>query len=129
MTIEEYATLIATHEIDPIIKVSDLNGGDRTLLYGYDIDRDTWHIYLKDGRIHRHIYSHIGDEENKLRTLVHEQQESWIVSNLIPNKRAYPERTDYEFARIVTERGGDISFTTYDEDVEPKQYYGALAAY
>lgn len=130
MNVEEYATLIATTPVDPTIKVADLTGGDRTLLYGYDIDRDTWHIYLKDGMIHRHIYSLRSYSEvyghPVIRTIMHDMQESWTVVDLIPNKRAFPERTDYEFARIVKERGGDISFTTYDDDIEPEQFYGSV---
>ena len=38
---------------EPLITTQNLNNRqDRTLLYGYTCDRETWHVYLKKGNIH-----------------------------------------------------------------------------
>ena len=50
-----YLYLRSIEEIPkPVLSAEDLKDkSDRTLLYGYTCDRDTWHVYLEDGKISR----------------------------------------------------------------------------
>ena len=102
-----------------LLEAEDLiNNLDRTLLYGYTCDRDTWHVYLEDGKIYTVVYN-AREDDIKLNIID-------VVNNedFIPNKRLYPARCDYEFCKLLKERGVHLPFTTW-EDVKEKQiYYG-----
>jgi hypothetical protein len=108
---------------DPEIDVTELTGPARTLLYGYDVDRITWHVYLLGGQIHRRIY----DTQAAMNR--HEALTRWVIRDLIPNKRAYPNRTDFQFASICARRQEPITFTTWEplraEDAG-KAFYGRI---
>lgn len=54
MTEEQLAFITRVTELPRMIGPDQ--GPDRTLLYGYDCDRATWHIYQKDGELHRAVY-------------------------------------------------------------------------
>lgn len=83
-------------------------GEDRTLLYGYDCDRRTWHIYQKDGEIHRAIYiTHNPKPE------AYDHGPELDVEILVPNKRLYPEACDFEFCKKLKQLGAWLSFTTF----------------
>jgi hypothetical protein len=117
MLIEEYEYLQRNPESAPLIRATDLpnNREDRTLLYGYTVERTTWHVYLKDGLIHRIEYR--SDAKGPYMVGVcHGVQKAWAPRRLLPDKRAYPERTDYQFARLCRDAGCRIEFTTYDAD-------------
>ena len=102
------------------IAVADISGPDRTLLYGYTIERHTFHVYLKDGKIHKYVYSY--DKE----TTYHREESCWdYASDLVPDKRVYPAASDLEFCRILLRSGVDIPCTTW-EDMEQKQFHGDL---
>lgn len=93
-----------------------------TLLYGYDVDRNTWHVYVKDGKIHRHIYRDQWDEATlsyRTRTLAGSSgQEEWKdASLLVPSKRLYPERCHYLFCALLKAKGIYLTFTTFNEQV------------
>jgi hypothetical protein len=81
---------------------------DRTLLYGYDCDRRSWHVYQKDGHIHRAIYI----TSNRLPE-VHDQNCELDAETLVPNKRLYPEACDFEFCLKLKALGIPLPFTTY----------------
>ena len=110
------------------IIVSLSNRTPRTLLYGYTCARDTYHVYLdEEGCVNKYIY----DYYNK--TLLHKKYK--ILTNLqlielIPDKRVYPESTDYEFLEILLENQVYIPFTCYDEEryerVKDLQYHGEI---
>ena len=119
MTKEEVDLLRGVIAPDPKIRVDDLTDqSDRTLLYGYTLDRDTFHVYLKDGIMHRVIYSF------KRYIVDHIEGEELDAHDLSPCKRAYPERTDFEFAKALRIRDVHVSLTTFTEGVEKAQYYG-----
>jgi hypothetical protein len=120
MNQDQYEDICHRVVSDPVITVADLQGPDRTLLYGYDVDRNTWHVFLLDGEIHRVTEDGYGGPTTHL------SNESWTIVDLIPNKRAYPERTDYQFARFCVEHGEPITFTTFKEGIEPQQFYGPI---
>ena len=67
-----------------ILTVDDLNNKqNRTLLYGYTCNRETWHVYLKDEVIYTVMY---GGYDNI------DISEVYVKTNndYIPNKRLYP---------------------------------------
>lgn len=102
-----------------VLMATDIvNKNNRTLLYGYTCDRDTWHVYLKDCEIHAVVYNGREDDSELYRIVV--------VSNsdYIPNKRLYPARCDFEFCKLLKERGVDFTFTAWEEVSEKKIYYG-----
>lgn len=92
----------------PTISLSDLfDRTPRTLLFGYDVDRVTHHVYVMDNLIYLSKYS-LGNP------LDSEAHFTWEASKLVPNKRAYVESTDLDFATAILRRGLRISFTTPD---------------
>lgn len=90
---------------------------DRTLLYGYNCDRDTWHVYLEGGKIHSVIYTYDG-----------EPTELTIRSNFdyVPDKRLYPARCDYEFCELLKKNDVPLPFTTFEEVKLKGTYYGEI---
>lgn len=95
-----------------------LNKADRTLLYGYTCDRNTWHVYLKDEEIHTVMYMDKKDI-----------QEIQVTSNngYIPDKRLYPERCDFEFCSFLKNLGYSLPFTSWTDlplEHQNKGYYG-----
>lgn len=101
-----------------ILSVEDLkNKDDRTLLYGFTCDRDTWHVYLKSGKIFCVKYPYKGTP-----SLVS------ICKNedFVPNKRLYPERCDFEFCKLLKEKGINLPFTKWQELPETKGFYGEI---
>ena len=89
---------------------SDLVGPDgvanKTLLYGYDCDRRTWHVWQKDGFINRAIYIHGNPSFED-----HQCDLTLSASILIPNKRLYADACDYDFCVRLRSIGAHLSFT------------------
>jgi hypothetical protein len=109
-----------------VIKGSDLqNQKDRSLIYGYDCERNTFHVYLKDGKIHFVLYGYSLEPE-----LLNYQSEDSIEDNkeYVPNKRIYPFCSDAEFCMMLKKRGVYLSFTTYLER-EEQDFYGYVYEY
>jgi hypothetical protein len=103
MNIEEFEKLKNIDEIENLITVNDMiNKEPRTLIYGYTIDRDTFEIIIDygDGEIKKFI----------------DDVEYIIESNydFIPNKRVYPAKSDFEFCKLLIQRGIDIPFTIFE---------------
>jgi hypothetical protein len=100
------------------------NKEPRTLLYGYDCDigngSDTVHVYLDaDGLIHALTYNY---EQHIVNHFFGEEIEA---EDLRPSKRAYPSRTDKEFAfKLNTLLSSKVSFTSLDDNITEAQYYG-----
>jgi hypothetical protein len=97
--------------------------GDRTLLYGYDVDRRTHHVYQKDGVLHLMVYT---DSVAGGALTHYVSGEELPLDGLVPNKRLYPEACDYVFCRRLREAGIRLPFTTYDPERAPKTFYGLL---
>lgn len=104
-----------------MISVSELNNPtqDRTLLWGYTCERDSFHVYLKDGQIHKALYKF----PNKL--LFCTSGESMPCSSMAPDKRAYPAACDEQFAQLMVEKNQHVSYTTFDER-EDIPFHGKL---
>lgn len=92
---------------------------DRTLIYGYTVERLSFHLYLENGAFHRVIYD--GD---KVFLAGETGVESLSLTQCVPDKRVYPERCDFEFCRILKSRDVSIPFTTFDPNVEARAFYG-----
>lgn len=108
-------------ENEEVLAADDLiNRENRTLLYGYTCDRETWHVYLRDGKIYTIKY-----QANYVRKCPVHVKEIPIYDNgdYIPNKRLYPTACDYEFCMKLKERGYDLPFTSQD-DRKRTRYYG-----
>ena len=96
---------------------------DRTLLYGYTCDRKTFHVYLKNEKIHTVIYSVDYSMENPKPICM---TEMLVESNedYIPDKRLYPETCDYMFCVLLKSAGIYLPFTGFNKNREEKNFYG-----
>ena len=124
MTPEEYKIINSIGaDVEPPIKGSELkNQTPRTLLWGYNFERESWHVYLdSDGVIQRVIYG-FGDE------LLSDKDEETLETShdYPPPKRLYPEACDFEFCELLRRRGVSLCFTTWNEKREPKAFHGLM---
>ena len=118
MTQDEYDILSHATPEDHSVSVSELaDKTDRTLLYGYDFERNTVHVYLKDGLIHW------------LSCGVHRSAETWEEgTHLVPLKRVYPSLSDFAFASLLKSKDIGVSYTTFSRALEPGVVFaGAIA--
>jgi len=104
---------------------SDVDGDNRTLLYGYDLDRQTIHVYLDGSVIHKHVYDYTDE------TLSHEAHHVWDPVELMAGqKRFYPERCDAQFSALLRQAGAEPCFTNFDERVYQgsrfRDYHGLM---
>jgi hypothetical protein len=106
------------------------NYEDRTLLYGYDCDRKTWHLYTSDANVYLHIYDGVENvtiEHVNLSRAAPRRSE--LQARIIPNKRLYPERCDFDFCVWAKMEGLHLSFTTHDgslAELNSLGYYGKV---
>lgn len=102
---------------ETILSVDDLHDkSDRTLLMG-DYGHFRWHVYLKNKKIR------VADYEGY--SLI----ERFVESNLdfAPNSYTfYPEYCDYEFCKLLIERGVDMEFEEYEPVSKEEQFYGKV---
>lgn len=90
---------------------------DRMLIDGYDTDRVTYQLHLENGEFVCYFYTHADRNYKPVawRTLA---GEAVPVSWLYPNKRVYPETSDFEFIRMIRRHEGhesSPSVTTWDQ--------------
>ena len=103
---------------------------DRTLLYGYTCNKETWHVYIKDEQIHIVVYDFEWDDKlkkhkpSKLREII-----PFSNCDFIPNKRLYPETCDFEFCKLLLEYLNQdytcLPFTAWQER-EELCFYGEI---
>lgn len=89
-----------------------------TLLYGYtcqmrDRDRADFHVYLKDGMIHRLLYR---EHTHRIEIVEYDAFHAWDAERLVPDKRVYPESTTVLMARLLKEAGVDVAYTRYSTE-------------
>ena len=104
-------------EQQSIITADDLliyGCNNRTLLYGYTCERETFHVYIKDKVIHVVVYN---NEYSRGEAIPKNMREITVRSNwnYVPDKRLYPERCDYIFCWMLKRKGIDPPFTTFNE--------------
>jgi len=120
MNINELNELNEIKPIEDYIRVEHLSDeDDRTLLYGYDCERNTWHTYLKDSIFYHVVY----DSKGLILRRENYGFEIKFLNNIIPNKRLYPECCDFEFCKLLKEKGVHLPFTTWSNK-EYNVYYG-----
>ena len=91
----------------PDTMIGIMPGKDRTLLYGYDCDRRTWHVYQQHGWLHHVIYIGSNREFDFIDSAA-----KMNARGLVPNKRLYPEACDFAFCCELKRLDIHPSFTT-----------------
>lgn len=108
-----------------VIQLGDLKDqSPRTLIFGYDCDRNTFHVYIdpKDQLIHVALYSErfsAPDQDAGALILSHTFGVDGGASEnkqFLPNKRIYGESCDFEFCMLLKQRGETLPFTTFDAE-------------
>lgn len=123
MNKEEHKILRSYDFVEPALHVNDLEcKDDRTLIYGYTCDCDTWHLYLKDNHFVWVLYNH------KNEILASYIKKEIIIGEdpILPNKRVYPSASDFEFCALLKRYDVHPCFTSFDKEREKKQFYGIL---
>lgn len=93
------------------VSILDLpEGYEGTLLYGYNVDRTTMHVYAKDDEIHAVTY-----DSNK-EVIKHEHRGGLEIDQCYPSKRVYRQETQFFFAKLLKERGAEFSITNSNAD-------------
>lgn len=123
MNKEEYEKLIDLQlkNIPPIQAEDLFDMSDRTLLYGYTCNRDTFHVYVKNSKIHTVLYR--VDYQYDMPTLMSEIS---VNSNAdyIPDKQLYPEACDFRFCEMLKKLGYELPFTTWNNERPVSKFYG-----
>ena len=122
MTEQEYEALTAYQASPERIGAHMLlNRKPRTLIWGYDVDRNSFHAYLgNDGKIHIVLYAFEG------YLLSHKTEDEAAPREYVPNKRVYPAACDLEFCRILMDADVSIPFTTFEARQEAAFYGDVL---
>ncbi|GAB6464345.1 hypothetical protein CON36_32320 [Bacillus cereus] len=105
-------------EKEQVLTIDDLtNKEDRTLLYGYTCEKETWHVYVKNNA----IYTLVNPYGNNVEYVEIESNQEYV-----PDKRLYPERCDFEFCSLLKQKGIYLPFTTWQDDIKEETYYGKV---
>lgn len=126
---ELFDELVLTETVrELVIQAENICGSkvNRTLIYGYTCERRTFHVYLKDLKIYAVVYD---NDFTASKPAPKNMRQITVTSNrdFVPDKRVYPERSDFHFCKLLRERGVEIPFTTWsDGDYKLKEngYYG-----
>jgi hypothetical protein len=138
MTPTEFEELKSASRSPAVICAAQLtNKTPRTLVYGYTLERQAFHVYLgHDGVIHVLVYRdlHTRDESPRFLVLSHSGPEGLETKSnhrYLPSKRAYPESCDLEFCKLLQETDAKISFTSFTEggDERRKEVHSGFAGY
>lgn len=122
MTQEEYLELSNHWATEPRINVGMLdNKNSRTLIFGYNHDRNTFHLYLEDCKFHLVYYN--GNEYIQGSIFTGFDIDPF---SCIPDKRTYPDACDFEFCKLIKSFDVSLNCTTFNDKRELKQYYGEL---
>jgi len=122
---EEFEKLkLVDSKKETVITAKDLiNQKDRTLLYGYTCSRETFHVYIKNFKIHTVVY-----QNDYTSDIVKPKNMREININdnfyYIPDKRLYPEACDFEFSKLLKEKDYSLPFTFFNEEREISDFYG-----
>lgn len=80
-----------------------------TLIYGYDVNRNTIHVYVKDGKFFYLSYPYSLDS-NSISSFV--SNESIPISSLIPSKRVYSDRSLTYLIELLNLLGVSVPLNT-----------------
>lgn len=106
-----------------LLSVTDLTDQSaRTLLYGYTVERHTWHVYLDaQGAITVLRYREIGGRSMLISATCGPSGGCESNEDYVPDKRLYPESCDEEFCRLLHQAGISLPFTTRTEDAHERR--------
>jgi hypothetical protein len=122
MNREQFQEIQKTQRCSHVIKGSDLENQDnRTLIWGYTIEREDFHVFLLNGEINIEV----GNLKPRHQLQHWNENEVQSNSEYVPDKRVYPEACDFEFCKFLKEAGVSIPFTTWT-DREPQQFYAPI---
>lgn len=121
MTLDELETVEKISVAVPkVISAADIAPGNRTLLLGYNVERDTWHVYLYQHTIFTCYYSY----KDSTPTIVAVD----CNEDFVPDQRLYPAKCDFEFCCALKRLGIDLPFTNFNVNeaahVLDNGYYG-----
>lgn len=119
MTEEEMNQLRMITPVNDVVNIQHLNNKEpRTLLFGYDTDRTTIHVYICpiSNEIRTITYGSYTHNMPRFR-IIHSNED------YVPTKRIYPHKSDFEFCKLLAERATPMAFANY-EDSEDEQFYG-----
>lgn len=122
MTESEYLALNSMHESRTKTQavLSLFKHCTGTLLYGYNLDRKTVHVYAKDGQVHRVVY----DFDGILFGYKNADTPGLVLSDLVPDKRLYPGACDAAFCSQLMQSGVTLPFTTFEALNPDTLFYG-----
>ena len=113
----EEANLIRADQLRPYLY-------NKTLLYGYTCEKETFHVYIKDKQIYVVVYN-TECLNGKPVPKNMRQIKVKVNQDYVPDKRLYPERCDYNFCVLLKEKGIDLPFTAFSEGFNwDSPYYG-----
>lgn len=94
-------------------RIGPMGDETRTLLFGYDVERRTYHVFQYDRELHLVIYT-----PGKDGPTIHDHKHdlSLAIEDIMPNKRVYPALSDFGFCQALMNKGISIPFTTYDAE-------------
>lgn len=110
MNQNEFFEISNTAPPEYVAMASDFSGSDKTLLYGYTCEKKSWHIYKKDGLLHKLVYGY------PAFFISYDARESFILSDLIPDKRVFPECTDFHLAKMFLAASIDVPYLPFDNN-------------
>ncbi len=91
---------------------------ERTLIWGYTLERNSFHVYVANGMLHRVIYDF---KDNVIDSISGETLDTFLLK---PSKRAYPEACELEFSLLMRLKGVELSFTTFNPERPASLFYG-----
>lgn len=121
MTKTEYEILNLTNPDFQNITISDLpKGYEGTLVYGYTLERDTFHLYVKDGQFIRLIYT---CSDRIIRCNI---SNFLPVEDCVPTKRVYRQESQFFFLQFIKKLGAVFSITDSNANEEWSLPYGSF---
>jgi len=103
------------------VTAEEIKGPDRTLLYGYTCEKYTWHVYLKEGEIHKLVYGYPNF------FVSYTKRYGFNLKDLVPNKRVYPWGTDFELAKRFVAASIHVPYLPFDAKVLKGPHPGRFA--
>jgi hypothetical protein len=111
---QEYAALLQYRATPERLSANMLhNRKRRTLIWGYDTERQSFHVYIgDDDKLHIVLYTFEG------YLLSHKTEDDAAPQEYVPNKRVYPAACDDQFCRLLLGADVRIPFTTFQARAE-----------
>lgn len=109
MNLEEFEAFKLEKEtaLPPTIGVLDVGYQERTLAYGYTVDRHSWHLFIRSRKICCLIYDF---EERAIFDLAGYRLPAELC---MPDSCIYPESVDLKFAKRMRELGFELPFKNW----------------